>query len=261
MRLRHLPDLGDVGSDPLRQIAPEQMYVGMFRRHFPGLARAAAKIEFRIWLLQRPRPDMRAGQFVEFAVEVQRAGMGPQRCQDRDLLLHQRVAFFLGVAHALGRDFTFVLARDQIDADAPARHLVEGRDHLGQQHRVDVAGARRDQRLYRRRPRRHERARDPRLPAGRADRDQEILKPRLLGGLHHAVAQFGRPRHLRRRHAIGRGVAMRGQIPAEFERTHGRISRESGGARCEAQFTACMARNNHPGSGLSAHFDLSSRSR
>ena len=34
---RHLPDLGDVRGDPLRQVAPEQMHVGMLRRHFPGL--------------------------------------------------------------------------------------------------------------------------------------------------------------------------------------------------------------------------------
>ena len=59
----HGPDLVDVGADPLRQVAPEQMHVGMLRRDLPGLARAAAEIEFRIRLLQRPGPDMRAGQF------------------------------------------------------------------------------------------------------------------------------------------------------------------------------------------------------
>ena len=47
MGARHLPDLGDVGGDLLRQIAPEQMHVGMFRGQFPRLPRAAAEIEFR----------------------------------------------------------------------------------------------------------------------------------------------------------------------------------------------------------------------
>jgi hypothetical protein len=39
---RHGPDLGDVLRNPFRQIAPEQMHVGMFCRHLPGIARAAA---------------------------------------------------------------------------------------------------------------------------------------------------------------------------------------------------------------------------
>ena len=30
IRPRHLPDLGDIGGDALRQVAPEQMHVGMF---------------------------------------------------------------------------------------------------------------------------------------------------------------------------------------------------------------------------------------
>ena len=42
MRARHRPDLGDVGGDLFRQVAPEQMHVGMFGRQFPSLARAAA---------------------------------------------------------------------------------------------------------------------------------------------------------------------------------------------------------------------------
>jgi len=35
---RHLPDFGDIGGDLFRQVAPEQMHVGMFGRQFPGLA-------------------------------------------------------------------------------------------------------------------------------------------------------------------------------------------------------------------------------
>ena len=61
MRPRHLPDFGDVGRDLFRQIAPEQMHVGMFGRQFPGLARTAAEVEFRKRLLLRARPDVRAG--------------------------------------------------------------------------------------------------------------------------------------------------------------------------------------------------------
>src|SRR6188508_2510779 len=109
MRARHLPDLENVVSDLLRQIAPEQMHVGMLGRHFPGLARAAAEIKFWERLLQRPRPDMGAGQFVELALEMERPARGPQRFQDRNLLLHQRVALFLAVAYALALDFAFVL--------------------------------------------------------------------------------------------------------------------------------------------------------
>ena len=244
---RHLPDLGDVGGDPLRQVAPEQMHVGMFRRHLPGLPRAAAEIEFRKRLLQRPRPDMGARQRMKFSLEVQRSARGPQCLQDRDFFLHQCVALFLGIAHALAFDFAFVLPRDQIDADATARHLVEGRDHLRQQHRIDVARSRRDQRLDRRRTRRHERARDPGLPAGRTYRDQQILEAGFFRGLHHAVAQYRRTRDLRRGDAIGRGVAMRRQIPAEFERTHRRFSLGARPGRrifLARQSTACIRRDN-----------------
>ena len=196
------------------------MHVGMLGRQFPGLARAAAEIEFWKRLLVRARPDMRAGQFVKFSFEVYRSARGPQRFQDRDFLLHQLVTLFLRIAHALAFDLALVLAGDQIDADAPARHLVEGRDHLRQQHRVDVAGPCRNQRLDGGRTRRHERARDPGFPAHRADRDQKIFETGRFRRLHHAVAQFGRARNLRIHQAIGGGVAMRGQIPAEFERTH-----------------------------------------
>ena len=49
-------------------------------------------------------------------------------------------------------------------------------------------------------------------------------KPACFRRLHHAVAQFRRARDLRLRQAIGRGVAMRRQIPAKFQRTHGRFS-------------------------------------
>ena len=70
MRARHLPDLGNVRGDLFRQVAPEQMHVGMLGRQFPGLARAAAEIEFWKRLLVRARPDMRTGQFVKFSFEV-----------------------------------------------------------------------------------------------------------------------------------------------------------------------------------------------
>ena len=158
MRPSHLPDLGNVGRDPLRQIAPEQVHVGMFRRQFPRLTRAAAEIEFWKRLLQRTRPDMRARERVELAFKVYRAPRRPQRLDDRDLLLHQRVALLLRIAHALAFDLALVLAGDQVDADSTARHLVEGRDHLGEQHRVDVTGPRRNQRLDVRGARCHERA-------------------------------------------------------------------------------------------------------
>ena len=156
-------------------------------RQFPGLTRAAAEIELWKRLLPWPRPDVRARDRVELALEVDRPPRGPERLEDRNLLLHQRVALFLAVAHTLAFDLAFVLARDQVDADAPARHLVESRNHLRQQHRIDVAGPRRDQRLDLRRTRRHERAGDPGLPANRTHGNQEIFEARFFSGLHHAV--------------------------------------------------------------------------
>src|SRR6185503_8598229 len=77
MRARHLPDLGNVRGDLFRQIAPEQMHVGMLRRQFPGLARAAAEIEFWKRLLVRARPDMRTGKLMKLSVEVYRSARGP----------------------------------------------------------------------------------------------------------------------------------------------------------------------------------------
>src|SRR5262249_17877656 len=61
---------------------------------------------------------------------------------------------------------------------------------------------------------------NPRLPASRADRDQEIFEPGLLGGIDDALAEFRRAGNLRLHQAIGRGVAMGRQVPAEFERSH-----------------------------------------
>lgn len=203
------------------------MHVGMLRRQFPGLPRAAAEIESRERLLLWPRPDVGARNRVELALDMHRAARGPQRLEDRDLLLHQRVTLLFCVAHAFGLDLALVLAGDQIDADPPARHLVEGRDHLGQQHRVDVTGPRRDQRLDPGRARRHERARDPGLPAHRADRNQQIFEARVLGRLDHPLAEFRRARDLRLHQPIGRRVAMRGQIPAEFQRTHADLPRNT----------------------------------
>src|SRR5215207_3749453 len=70
MRARHLPDRGDVRGDLFRQVAPEQMHIGMLGRQFPGLARAAAEIEFWKRLLVRTRPDMRAIQFMKLSFDV-----------------------------------------------------------------------------------------------------------------------------------------------------------------------------------------------
>ena len=168
---------------------------------------------------------------------------GPQRFQDRDFFLHQRIALFLGVADAFGFDLAFVLPRDQIDANAPARHLVEGRDHFGHQDRIDIAGPCCDQRLDLGRAGGHEGARDPGLPAGRADGDQEIFEAGLFGRVDHARAEFGRARDLRFGKSIGRGVAMRGQIPAKFERTHGVLRKVR---FAENQSTACGTSDNRP---------------
>src|ERR1041384_8225918 len=82
MRARHRRDLGDVRGDLFRQVAPEQMHVGMPGGQFPGLARAAAEIEFWKRLLVRTRPDMRAGQLVKSSLEGDRSARGPQRFQD-----------------------------------------------------------------------------------------------------------------------------------------------------------------------------------
>ena len=214
---RHAADLDHVGADALVGVAPEEMHVGVLGRDLPGLLRAAAEIELGIGLLQRMRPDLRALQLVELAVEGHRAARRPQRLQDRDLLVHDLVALFLAPLDAFRRVLGLALAGDQVDADAAARELVEGRDHLRQQHRIDVARPRRHQHADRLGARHHHGARDPRLPAGGLHRHQHVFEARRLGRLDDAVEQRQRRRHLRARQPIGRGVARGRQEPAEFQ--------------------------------------------
>src|SRR5271156_3420009 len=51
MGASHPSDLGDVLGDALRQIAPEQMNIGMLCGYFPGLPRTAAEVKLRKRLL------------------------------------------------------------------------------------------------------------------------------------------------------------------------------------------------------------------
>src|SRR5258708_39089942 len=102
MPTRHLPDLGDVGSDPLRQIAPEQMHVGMFCRHFPGLTRAATEIEFREWLPQRSPPPLRARPPLPFAGKTPPSPHGPPPLQHRFPSVRRPGWLSLGPPHTLG---------------------------------------------------------------------------------------------------------------------------------------------------------------
>ena len=63
----------------------------------------------------------------------------PQRLDDRDFFLHQRVTFFLGVAHALAFDFALVWPAIRLmGCAADIRSKVE--IILARQHRIDVAG-------------------------------------------------------------------------------------------------------------------------
>ena len=218
---RHRADLGHVGADALVGVAPEEMDVGMLGRNLPGLLRPAAEIEFGIGLLQRIGPDLRALQLIELAVEMERPARGPQRLQDRDLLLHDLVALFLAPLDPFGRVLRLALAGDQVDADATARQLIEGRDHLGQQHRVDVARPRRHQHAHRLGARHHHGAGDPGLPAGGLDRHQHVFETGRFGGGDDLVEQRHRRRHLGARQPIGRGVAGGRQEPAELKSLFG----------------------------------------
>src|SRR6185312_5479257 len=84
---RHLADHRHVVANAIVGVAPEQMDVGVLGRDLPRLLTAAAEIERRMRLLERPRPDLRALELVELAVEGHRR-LGPQELQQRDLLLH-----------------------------------------------------------------------------------------------------------------------------------------------------------------------------
>ena len=97
----HALNLCHVGADALVGVAPEEMDIGMLGRDLPGLPGAATEIEFRERRLQRVRPDLRAFELIELAIESERAARRPQRLQDRDFLVHDLVALLLAPAHAL----------------------------------------------------------------------------------------------------------------------------------------------------------------
>ena len=224
VRRGHGADLGHVGADALVGVAPEQVNVGMLGRDLPGLPAAAAEIESRMRLLQRMRPDLRLVELVELAV-MGDGVLRPQLLEERHLLFHDFVALFLAPLDAFGGVLRLALARDQVDADAPARELVEGRDHLRQQHGIDVARPRRHQHADRLRARDHHRRGDPRLPARGLHRHQHVFEARRLGRRHDLVEQLERRRDLGVGEPIGRGVAGGRQEPSEFEALVGRHGR------------------------------------
>ena len=189
-------------------------------RDRPGLVRPAAEVEARMRPLEGWRDDAGAAQRVEGAVPVDRALRRPERLHDADLLRHQGVAVLLAVADAVGGILRLRLPGDQVDRDPPAGELVEGRHHLRQHHRVDVARPRRDQHADGGRPAGHEGGGDPGLPAGHRDRDQQVFEPRCLGRGHHAVEHRGAGGHHVVAIRVARGVAVAGQVPAEFQRAH-----------------------------------------
>ncbi len=120
MLSRHAAQRDHVVGDLLDSIAPEQVDVGMLGRDFPCLARSAAEIELGVGLLERFRCELGFLQRVVLAGVIGGPFRGPQRLQDRDLFLHDLVAFFLGPAHALGDVLDLALAGDEIDRDAAA---------------------------------------------------------------------------------------------------------------------------------------------
>ena len=175
-------------------------------------------------LLQRMGPDLRALQLIELAIERHGTARRPQRLQDRDLLVHDLVALFLAPLHAFGSVLGLALAGDQVDADAAAGELVEGRDHLGQQHRIDVARPGRHQHAHRLRAGDHHGARNPRLPAGGLHRHQHVFEACRFGRLHDLVEKIERRRHQSVGLAVGRGVAGSRQEPAELQSAHEPVS-------------------------------------
>ena len=63
---------------------------------------------------------------MKLSFEMQRFVCRPQRLQDCDLFIHERVTVFFLVLDAFFHDLNFRLPRDQVDADATVRHHIEG---------------------------------------------------------------------------------------------------------------------------------------
>ena len=215
MTRSHLAQRHHVGGNGVDGITPEQMHIGMTGRDLPGLTRAATQIEARLML--GARRHARALEHMEAPIEVHRRGTAPERLHDGDVLVHLRVAVFLGQPDAVLQGFVIALPGNQVDRHAPARKLVHRADHAGEQHRIDIARSGRDQHLDGAGAGQHHRRADVGIPAGRRHRHQQIFEACSLGSPGDLLEEVHRGRHHAVATAVGDGVAGGGQKPAEFE--------------------------------------------
>ena len=70
MLRRPPPDVRDVRCDAFGGVTPEEMYIAVYGRDFPGIFRSAAQIEPGMRLLQRLRGDAGPLQLMIPAVEI-----------------------------------------------------------------------------------------------------------------------------------------------------------------------------------------------
>ena len=213
-------DVAHVGGDRLGRVAPEQVHIGVTGRQLPGFRRATAEVEAWVWSLQWLGRDPRAVDLVVAALEGDRPALGPQRLEDADLFVHQRVALFLGQQDAVLDRLGIALPGDQVDRDPTVRQLVHRSDHPGQQHRVHVARARCHQHADRPRARQNHRRADVGIPAGPGDGHQQVLETGFFSGSDHPVEHRHRRRHRRVAIGVGRGITGSGQEPAKLELSH-----------------------------------------
>jgi hypothetical protein len=124
---------------------------------------------------------------VVLARVVDRFAAGPQSLHDLDLLAHLLVSHLFGVEHAVILGGAIVEAGDQVDTDAPTRHLVERRERLGRQRRIDVARAEGNQRRHIARAGNIVGTKHAGFPTNRRYRYQHVVVAALIDSLDHLV--------------------------------------------------------------------------
>jgi hypothetical protein len=97
--------------------------------------------------------------------------------------------------------------------------LIEGGNHFGEQHGVDVARSRGDQHAHLRRFARHHCARHPCVPTLMPDWDQHVFEASPLGRDRHALEHFQAGSDLQGFAIIVR-IAARWDKPAKFKLSH-----------------------------------------
>ncbi len=168
----------DLLRDGGRRLAPRQVDVGVLGRDLAGGGRGAAEVDL----------GDRVGQLLELrALDAQvLAGEGhllarPEPAHDREELAAALVAAVLVEEVAVGALLVGLAAGDDVEQEAAAGEVLEGRGHLGGQRRRGEAGPERDEELEPLRERGEHRRGEPRVLAPRAGRGQRGLEAELLG--------------------------------------------------------------------------------